>query len=201
MSREESFNKRNNYAYTRDLLTQVRHNTSASSADDVVYSFFFDPLDRPTRVWVGNQELSLTTYNPDATVEGVTYGNGGRVVNRYDAFKRLVGVRFDDETSDQFTYLYGANGEVAQVTDNARSVTVRSEYDAANRPMRKTIMKYGTEHAYTGTVTYDQYNNLATFTEQQGPNYTHYGTSFAYDAENRPIQLDYEYNSEGLLRL
>ena len=29
----------NQYVYENDLLTEVRHNTSADSADDVVYSF------------------------------------------------------------------------------------------------------------------------------------------------------------------
>lgn len=180
----------NSYAYTKDKLTQVKHNTSASSADDVTYNFAYDAVGRPTTVKVGTQTLSTTAYNADGTVANVTYGNGGKVVNAYDGFKRVIGVRYDNETADRFSYTYGANGEVAQVKDNVRGTTVTSEYDVANRPQRKTTME-GNTHAYTGEVTYDQYNNLATFKEQVGSDRTAYTTTFTHDNENRPTLLNF----------
>ena len=124
----------NSYTYTKDKLTQVKHNTSAASSGDVVYNFAYDGLGRPTTVKVGTQTLSTTSYNSNGTVANVTYGNGGKVVNSYDAFKRVTGVRYDSETTPHFSYTYGAHGEVAQVKDNVRGVTVTSEYDVANRP-------------------------------------------------------------------
>ena len=180
----------NSYAYTKDKLTQVKHNTSASSADDVTYNFAYDAVGRPTTVKVGTQTLSSTAYNADGTVANVTYGNGGKAVNTYDGFKRVTGVRYDNETADRFSYTYGANGEVAQVKDNVRGTTVTSEYDVANRPQRKTTME-GSTHAYTGEVTYDQYNNLATFKEQVGSGRTAYTTTFTHDNENRPTLLNF----------
>lgn len=180
----------NSYAYTKDKLTQVKHNTSASSADDVTYNFAYDAVGRPTTVKVGTQALSTTAYNADGTVANVTYGNGGKMVNAYDGFKRVTGVRYDNETTDRFSYTYGANGEVAQVKDNVRGTTVTSEYDVANRPQRKTTME-GSTHAYTGEVTYDQYNNLATFKEQVGSGRTAYTTTFTHDNENRPTLLNF----------
>ena len=180
----------NSYAYTKDKLTQVKHNTSASSADDVTYNFAYDAVGRPTTVKVGTQALSTTAYNADGTVANVTYGNGGKMVNAYDGFKRVTGVRYDNETTDRFSYTYGANGEVAQVKDNVRGTTVTSEYDVGNRPQRKTTME-GSTHAYTGEVTYDQYNNLATFKEQVGSGRTAYTTTFTHDNENRPTLLNF----------
>ena len=197
---------RNNYAYDMDMLTQVKHNTSASAADDVTYHFAYDALERPTTVKIGTKTLSTTAYNPDATVAGVSYGNGDKVTNTYDAFKRLIGVKFDGETRDRFIYTYGANGAVAQVVDDLFDITVRSEYDAANRPMRKTTL-HGANHAYTGEVTYDQYNNLAAFKEQVGSDYVPYTTTFTYDSENRPTVLNYggsrqtTYTYDGLGRI
>lgn len=180
----------NSYTYTKDKLTQVKRNTSAASSGDVVYNFAYDGLGRPTTVKVGTQTLSTTSYNSNGTVANVTYGNGGKVVNSYDAFKRVTGVRYDSESTPHFSYTYGAHGEVAQVKDNVRGITVTSEYDVANRPMRKTTMQGGT-HIYTGEVTYDQYNNLSQFKEQVGSGRTAYATTFTHDNENRPTALNF----------
>lgn len=185
----------NNYTYTKDKLTQVKHNTSSAASGDVTYNFAYDGLGRPTSVKVGTQSLSTTAYNANGTVASVTYGNGGKVVNTYDAFKRVTGVRYDSETTPHFSYTYGANGEVAQVVDNVRGVTVRSEHDLANRPMRKTTMQ-GNTHVYTGTVTYDQYNNLASFKERVGGGRTAYSTTFTHDNENRPTLLNFGGNRQ-----
>ncbi len=180
----------NSYTYTKDKLTQVKHNTSSASSGDVAYNFAYDGLGRPTTVKVGTQTLSTTSYNANGTVANVTYGNGGKVVNTYDAFKRVTGVRYDSESTPHFSYTYGAHGEVAQVKDNVRGMTVTSEYDVANRPMRKTTMQ-GSTHVYTGEVTYDQYNNLSSFKEQVGSGRTAYTTTFTHDNENRPTALNF----------
>ena len=185
----------NSYAYTQDKLTQVKHNTSANASGDVAYNFEYDALGRPTTVKVGTQALSTTAYNANGTVGSVTYGNGGKVINQHDGFKRLTGVRFDSETADHFTYTYGANGAVTQVKDNIRGATATSEYDVANRPQRKITME-GTTHAYTGEVTYDQYNNIASFKEQVGSGRTAYTTTFTHDSENRPTLMNFGGNRQ-----
>ena len=56
---------KNEYTYTDDRLTQVKHNTSANEADDVVYNFAYDGLGRPTTVHVGDVLLSQNTYDND----------------------------------------------------------------------------------------------------------------------------------------
>lgn len=85
----------NHYTYTKDKLTQVKHNTSAEASGDVAYNFEYDALGRPTVVKVGNQVLSTTAYNADGTVQRVDYGNEGSVEYSYDEFKRTKGVRYN----------------------------------------------------------------------------------------------------------
>ena len=186
---------RNEYAYTDDKLTKICHNTSASTADDVVYTFDYDDQDRRTTVKVGNQLLSRNVYNDTAgdhygTLERMEYGNGHVVRNSYDEFKRIVGVQYDDDETDRYSYEYGANGQVARVTNHELNRTVLSEHDSCSRPMRVTHME-GDAHVYTGEVTYDVHNNLASFEEQVGTARTPYTTTFAYDEENRPTLLKY----------
>ena len=176
---------KNQYQYEYDRLTEVRHNTSANTANDVVYRFEYDSFVRPNKVKVGTQTLSETSYNDSGTVAQVAYGNGGRVNYTYDGFKRLTGVGFDG-AGQRFAYVYGANGEVFQVTDNVRGARVRSSYDLANRPMRKETLLSGT-HAYTGEVAYDNLGNLSAFKEYVGAGKTSFITNYSYDNENRLI--------------
>ena len=181
---------RNEYKYTLDKLTEVRHSTSNDGAEDVVYYFTYDAVGMPLEVKVGTQVLSHTYYNEDGTVADVSFGNGGSVQNAYDDYKRLIEVRYDEAEDARFIYTYGANGEIAQLKDTERNVTVTSEYDIAGRPQRKNIME-GNIHCYTGEASYDEYGNLKKFNEKVGYARTAYSTTFTYDNENRPIQIDF----------
>ena len=154
------------------------------------YDFAYDAAGRPTTVKIGTQSLSTNTYNANGTLQKVTYGNGGKVTYSYDSYKRVTGLKYDTETTNRYTYTYGANGQTAQVTDNNLGRTAQSEYDTANRPMRVKHME-GSAHVYTGEVEYDGYNNLQTFKEQVGASRTPYQTDFTYDNENKPTLLTY----------
>ena len=182
----------NKYTYTKDRLTQVKHNTSADASGDVAYNFEYDTLGRPTVVKVGNQVLSSTTYNANGTVQRVDYGNEDSVEYSYDEFKRTKGIRYAEDSEDRYTYEYGSNGQVAQLTNkNLRTVTT-SEYDAAGRPARITRKHLDTgAHLYTGEVSYDKFNNLKTFSEQVGSERTTFATTFTHDNENRPTLLNF----------
>ena len=182
----------NKYTYTKDKLTQVKHNTSADASGDVAYNFEYDTLGRPTVVKVDNQVLSSTTYNADGTVQRVDYGNEDSVEYSYDEFKRIKGIRYTEDSEDRYTYEYGANGQVAQLTNkNLRTVTT-SEYDAAGRPARITRKHLDTgAHLYTGEVSYDKFNNLKTFKEQMGSERTAFAITFTHDNENRPTLLNF----------
>ena len=187
---------RNQYTYTEDKLASVSHNTTADGTCDVTYTFGYDAQNRPTTVKVGSQTLSTNVYNTTkgsllyGTLTRSEFGNGGKVVNTYDNFKRITGVRFDSDTADRYKYEYGANGQVAKVTDTTLNRTAVSEYDGASRPMRITHME-GANHLYTGQVWYDEYNNLKTFREQVGTGKTAFRTDFTYDVENKPTLMTY----------
>ena len=186
---------KNAYSYANDKLMQVSHNTDSDTACDVQYNFAYDAAGRPTTVKVGSQQLSENVYNPDGTLQKIVYGNTSsdspmEMRYSYDEYKRLKGVQYDFHDEDAFLYEYGANGQVAQVTDNFQHCVTKSEYDASNRPMRITHMM-NTTHLYTGEVEYDEYNNLKTFKEKVGSNRTAYQTNFTYDKENKPTLMTF----------
>lgn len=192
------------YAYTRDMLTQVKRNTSSSSADDVIFNFEYDSIRRPVAIKVKDQILSATQYNPDTTVSCINFGNGGQISYVYDAYKRVSGLSYDGNQTPRFTYEYGANGEIARIRDTHLDNTIVNEYDFADRPLRKVRFD-GATHAYTGEVNFDQYNNLSIFKEQVGADRTTYTTSYTHNNENRPTllhfgnsrQVGYAYDSLG----
>ena len=180
------------YTYTNDRLTQVSRRTAADDSNPVVYNFSYDVLGRPTVTKVGASiTLSTTSYNADGTVRRVTFGNNGRVDYVYDSFKRLIGVSFDGASAVRFAYTYGNNGEVAQVVDSALGRVIRSEYDLANRPIRKTTFTTAGVPIYEAQVGYDEYGNLCKLRETVAGSETH-TTNFTYDEENRPTVLTYE---------
>ena len=180
----------NEFTYTKDKLTQVKHNTSAAEADSVAYNLAYDAIGRLKSVKVGSQPLVTTEYNANGTIANVAYGNDNKVEHTYDAFKRIVGTRYDNDANDRFSYVYGANGEVTLVKDNVRNASVVIEYDAAHRPQRKTLLENGS-HEYTGELVYDKFNNIKTFKEQIGTARNTYTTTFTHDNENRPTLIDF----------
>ena len=200
---------RNEYTYdqTRGLLTGVKHNTDASTANDVSYTFEYDALGRKTKVKVGGTTLSTNVYQNDATkanygtLSQMQYGNGAVVKNEYDDFNRLIAVKYNSATTPRYEYAYNANGQVARVTNNQINMTTKSLYDRANRPCRTQTRSFtkdesGTvtdeSHLYTANVFYDDtFGRLTEFKEYVGAGYKNYGTSFGYDAENRPTSLSY----------
>jgi len=181
---------KNEYVYAADKLTQVKHNTTSDSTCDVVYSFAYDALGNPTTVKVGDQALSTNVYSAtgDKLLSRVEYGNGGQVSYTRDAFKRVTGVRFDNEGADRYQYAFDANGQTAQVTDNNLSRITTFECDAANRPMR-VRQREGAANLYTSTLGYDAYSNLSSFKEKVES--AGYETTYAYDDGNRPTAVQF----------
>lgn len=132
--------------------------------------------------------LSTTIYNPNGTIQSMTYGNGSTKRSTYDAFNRVTGVKVDNDTKNRYTYEYNANGQVGHVTDKRLGRTMHSEYDLSNRPLRiKTHEGYN--HLYTGEVSYDVFGNLMTFDEKVGIGYTPYKTTFGYDEKGNLLSV------------
>ena len=109
------------YIYSDDRLTQVRHNTTGSAgvqATDVVYTFGFDALGRPTTTQIGSTTIFTQAYNPDGTLLSQSFANGGQVRYGYDSYKRMIGSATEQDSAWRYVYTYGANGELARLTDN-----------------------------------------------------------------------------------
>lgn len=113
----------------------------------------------------------------------MNYGNGGVVAYGYDAFKRVTSVTYDHDAQPNYQYIYDGHGQVAQVRDLKTGTVVTSEYDLADRPMRKTTL-FADGTRYVAQVSYDKYSNLQRFDEQLS-NQGQFYTTFAHDVENR----------------
>ena len=187
-------NYKNTYAYEKDRLKTVAHNTT-SDTPDVTYTFDYDEFGNPTNVKVGNQVLSTNVYTDtgDRTLTRVEYGNGGKVHYMRDDFRRVTGIHYDDATEPRFTYDYGANGQAAYVKDAELGRTVWTEYDTSERPIRMHLMESVTSTStgtpkYTSTLGYDEFGNVASFKEKVN-NSASYETAYTYNIENQPTQL------------
>lgn len=181
----------NEYNYTNDdRLTQAKHNTTSDTESDVVYTFGYDPLGNPTTVSVGTQTLSTNVYTDtgDKMLARVEYGNGGKVYYTRDGFKRVTGIRIDEETIDRYQYAFDACGQVGQLVDNHLGRAMYHDYDTANRLMQTRLMQ-GNTRLYATKLAYDTFNNLASLTEKVSS--TNYTTTCTYDNENRPTEVQY----------
>ena len=184
---------KNAYTYENDRIKTVSHNTTSDVANDVTYTFDYDALGRKTTVKVGTQTLSTNVYETDrnALLSEVQYGNGGKVKYTYDEFDRLTGVKYDDETTNRYTYEYGANGETAEVTDHDLDRTIRTDYDLADRPCQTELVDNATgEILYKTALKYDKLNNLTTFSEQVDGEV--HKTEYVYDRDNRITEISFD---------
>ena len=190
----------NTYQAQTGYLASTTHNTD-SSGGSVTYNFAYDTLGRQVSVAVGSNVLSTTYYDAILrTVDHVIFGPVsdpvGSVHYTYDSFARVTGIRYDNATSDRFTYGYDAQGRTAYVIDHTRGTTVYTDYDLAGRPCRKTQLA-GTAHHYTGQLTYNAYDLPHEFTEYVGAARIRYVTGFGYDVENRVTALTFTSGSVG----
>ena len=92
-----------------------------------------------------------------------TYGNGAYVENVYDRYDRVTGIKYNG--TQQFGYVYNANGLVSKHTDNINGKTYYYTYDLLGR-LQRTDVSDGSYLSYT----YDNVNNTA------GTSYKYNGT-------------------------
>ena len=92
-----------------------------------------------------------------------SYGNGAYVENIYDRYDRVTGIKYNG--TQQFGYVYNANGLVSKHTDNINGKTYYYTYDLLGR-LQRTDVSDGSYLSYT----YDNVNNTA------GTSYKYNGT-------------------------
>lgn len=182
---------KNAYTYANDRIQKVQHNTTTDTPD-VEYTFNYDALGRKTTVKVGSQTLSTNVYTTDRSglLSEVQYGNGGEVKYAYDAYDRLTGVKHDGETSDRYTYEYGADGEASVVRDNNLGRVLQTERDLAQRAMGTQLRDGSGNLLYRTELDYDTQNRLVGFGETaSGRNYK---TAYTYDNDNRVTGMTFD---------
>ncbi len=182
---------KNAYTYEKDRIKTVSHNTTTDTPD-VTYTFGYDALGRKTTVKVGDQTLSTNSYTSDRSglLEKVQYGNGGQVAYFYDGFNRLTGIRHDGESSNRYSYEYGANGQASILRDSALNRVFQTEHDLCGRPMGTQLRNASGSLIYRTEFDYDKQNRLVGFGETTG-NGSH-KTTYVYDDDNRPKELDFD---------
>ena len=182
---------RNAYTYENDRIKTVAHNTTGDTPD-VTYTFNYDELGRKTTVKVGSQTLSTNVYASDRSglLKEVQYGNDGKVKYAYDEYDRLTGVRYDDETTDRYTYEYGADGEASVVRDNNLGRVLQTERDLTQRAMGTQLRDTNGNLLYRTELDYDTQNRLVGFGETaSGRNYK---TAYTYDNDNRVTGMTFD---------
>ena len=142
------------------------------------------------------EKIRTNVYENDRNglLQEVQYGNGGKVKYTYDEFDRLTGLRYDDETSDRYTYEYGANGMAARVHDNNLGRSYETEYDLSDRPCQGTLVGADGHRLYRTTLEYTRHSNLNSFREEVGEGWlgsTH-KTSYTYDIDNRVTEMQFD---------
>ena len=160
------------------------------------YTFGYDALGRKTGVKVGTQTLSENVYANDRSgmLSEVRYGNGGKVKYTYDDYKRLTGIRYDNETEDRYGYEYDAGGNVVRVSDKALGRVQQTEYDLTGRPMGTQLRDTDGNILYRTELDYDSQNRLEGFGEMMGGN--SFKTTYAYDNDNRVTETGFGGNEK-----
>ncbi len=173
------------YTYdSADRLQEIRNG-------DVGYFFTYDAAGRVTRIAVGTSAatavtLSATSYVDKAASNGYhssqaakqTYGNGDSVQYTYDELQRVVGVRYEGDTADRFTYTYDNEGCLTAVTDTESGVTVQYEYDLSKR-LSRILQSDG----YILTYEYNAENALVGVKESFGG--VEKSTRYVYNKDNQ----------------
>jgi RHS repeat-associated protein len=186
---------RNDYVYSNDKLSQVKHNTTSNMSSDVVLNFEYDALGNRTRTKIGSQTAALSTMvysgSGDQLPIRTEFGNGGKIHYDRDEFKRIKEIRVDDDDFPICEYDYDANGNVGRFHDGnlgAAGITTTYEYDLSNRLARARSMDYN-YHEYTTEYAYNERNLVSKFKEIVGENRLTYETNYQYDIDNRPTNI------------
>ena len=200
---EKTIQYKNNYGYTNDLLTEIKHNTSENEADDVTYTFEYDELGRKTVVKVGNQELSRNGYSEDrkGQLTEMNFGNGAKIRYEYDAFGRTTAIYVDEPdpenegsvivtTTPKYEFKYDARGIASVIKDNVLMTETRVTSDLADRPSESITRDANGNHLHKSVLNYDGKNRVKEFVDIL-PESTH-KTAYTYDADNRVTEVKFD---------
>ncbi len=118
------------YTYTDDRLQEINVD------DTVFYQFVYDSYGRATAVQVGYETyltLASYSYNTAGLLSSLTYGNNWIINYEYDSLDRVTQVNYNNSSTQKLEYLYGSDGNVAQIIDYAAGTRTKPVYDLAGR--------------------------------------------------------------------
>ena len=181
-----------NYQYkTKGALKNI---TTPSGS---IYNFFYDVFRRTSRIAIGNQTLSETTYknNDSSLVSRFDYGNGAYKTYEYDNQDRLISEAVNGTTTR--TYIYDKQGNTARTTDHLTNVTTTYIHDLIGR-----ISGIKSSDGQTSNFIYDTYNRLSLSKWSKGD--TSLSSSYIYgdnSVENQKTGLIYGVKLNGTQQL
>ena len=173
------------YTYTNDRLTTI------NADNEVYYQFAYDSYGRATNVQVGYDiepyrdylTLASYSYNTAGLLSTVTYGNNWKVNYVYDSLDRVTQVNYNNSSTQKLEYLYGSDGNVAQIIDYAAGTRTKPVYDLAGRLV--AVKQYdGTAQTDTDILTEFTY----TYADK-----TNYLTEKTMDLPTREMTATYTY--------
>ncbi len=187
------------YFYENDRLTGVFYN-NPQQIWGTKYGIEYDVLGNRTKVKIGDITLSNTVYTDTGDKLPIRneYANGGKIHYEYDKFKRIVGIRFDDDLEAKGHVAYDASGRVGKVTerntDNYYETAVTTyTYDSYGRPGRMECS--GGTFKQVLVPTYDDQSRVQIVQHWSGNPYLLSTIQYQYDNEDRVVKM--QYNSKG----
>ena len=144
------------YEYDTDTGNLINEKRYRSSNEMDTTSYEYDFYKRNTKTTFADGTVKTNEYQSalgsDRFVRS-TDQNGNKIRRVYDINDRLLGECYENDEAEQdewnLKYEYNSKGSITKVTD-ANGNSVLTEYDSANRPVRKTNYdSTGTEKSYT----------------------------------------------------
>ena len=175
------------YAYTDDLLTQIK-------TPSTTYSFTYGDFALRTGVKIGNRTLATYHYTLETVndrkydLDRLDYGNNDRVQYEYDDQDRLIKQTYEDGA--YVTYAYDNDGALSRVYDSQTGITTFYTYDLIGRLAKFT--ENGSGRSMSIGYTYDTRGNLTYLAETINGEWR--GTYYTYDDDNRVTRT---YTSRG----
>jgi RHS repeat-associated protein len=179
-------------------------NTSSIYTRSATYTFGYDDYNNVTKISVNGQDLlSITFENCNGNVSKIVYGNDDNddwEEYQYDNVDRISEVWYNSNTEKPaFTYIYNANGNLSEHTDNINGKSYTYTYDQKGSLTQRVIKKIGVNSVevsvacveqYTyddqGRITNIYYNYLDTPEVKTLSNY-----QFTYDVAGNTTKIDY----------
>ena len=170
------------YSYGDDLsLSEIKTPT-------VTYIFEYDIYGNITALNIGNRTLTEYFYEEfNGNLESVEYGNGATVYYAYDELDRLIGIKYDQESSYTTVYTYASNGNLSTVYDEHNNTTYYYYYDA-NSKLTSERAAVGTDTLYDIYYTYDSQGRL-----------TNKSIYYPGHKAKQVSSVSYEYNDRNLI--